>query len=335
MSFPFMMSTHFAQDVISDFFERWATPERNLWMKAGTAVQPVGPCLNMDRYVPRSQLERTDHFRELLVPQHAERCAGAVLFRRPTTVAAYTTYRSARDPDIDRHDEVLLDRFMPHLGRALEIHRRLSGVAAVGRQALEALHGLDMGVVLLDGEGCVLFSNHSATEILRAADGLTAARGRLVASAPDDQTKLAQMVGAVTRTGQRRGQAAGGTLWLARPSGKRPLSLLLAPLGDSPFDFGTRIPVAAVFVSDPERTHVEALQVLARRYRLTPREASVAGLVASGSALPEVANALAISVSTARTHLYRIFDKAGVRRQTGLVKLLLSEPGRAGAWLAG
>jgi porin len=72
-----------------------------------------------------------------------------------------------------------------------------------------------MGVVLLDGEGCVLFSNHSATEILRVADGLTAARGRLVASAPDDQTKLARMVGDVARTGQRRGQAYASDLLVA------------------------------------------------------------------------------------------------------------------------
>jgi DNA-binding CsgD family transcriptional regulator len=325
-SFPLLEGVHFAQEVFTDFLARWANPERNLWMRAGITVAPVGPCLNMDRMVPRSQLERTDHFRELLVPWHTERCAGAVLFQLPGMVAAYTTYRSARDPDLDRHDEAVLDRFMPHLGRALEIHRRLSGVATTGRQYLEALHRLERGVVLLDGEGGVLFSNHSATEILRSADGLTAAGGRLAASAPDDHAKLARLVGEVTRTGQRQGQAAGGTLLLRRPSGKRPLSLLLAPLGDNPFCFGMRIPVAAAFLSDPERQRAGPLQALAQRYSFTPREAAVAGLVASGIALPGVADALKISVSTARTHLYRVFEKAGIRRQAELVKLLLTEP---------
>jgi DNA-binding CsgD family transcriptional regulator len=333
LSHPFHAYAHFSPPAVAVFFDRWANPEHNLWLQAGITKAPIGPCFNIDRVVPRSQLERTDHYRELLVPAHTERCAAAILFRRPTMIAAYTSHRSAQEPDIDRHDETLLSRFMPHLGRAVEIHRRLSGVAVAGRQSLEALHALASGVVLLDGEGLVLFANHSATEILRLGDGVTAAGARLVASAPDDQARLSRLVDDVTRTGQRHGQAAGGTLSLARPSGKRPLSLLVAPLGDSPFDFGTRIPVAVVFLSDPERAPAGPLQVLARRHGLTPRETTVAGFVATGTALPQVADALHISVSTARTHLYRVFDKVGVRRQSELIRVMLCEPGRPGPWL--
>jgi DNA-binding CsgD family transcriptional regulator/PAS domain-containing protein len=330
MSFPLIELAHFAPEIKADFLENWATPERNLWLRAGTTIAPVGANLSMDRLVPRRELERTDHYHDLLVPWHVERCVGCPLFRVADAMAVYTAYRSARDPEFDQHDEALLDRFVSHLGRALEIHRRLCGVEAAGRQALEALHHLEIGVVLLDGDGRVLFSNRSAAEILRSADGLSAVADRLVASAAGDQATLARMVFDVTRTGQRRGLAAGGALLLARPSGKRALSLLLAPLGDNPFQLGTRVPVAMVFLSDPDRARSGTLHIVAQHYRLTAREAAVAGLVASGAALPAVADALGVTLSTARTHLYRVFDKVGVRRQTELVKLLLTEPGALG-----
>ena len=124
--FPLHATAHVAQELAADFFERWATPERNLWLRARTTTAPVGRCLNMDRVVPRSRLERSDYFRELLVPWHMERSAGGVLFQLPTVTAVYATYRSARGPDFDHHDEALLDRFLPHLRRAVGIHRRLS-----------------------------------------------------------------------------------------------------------------------------------------------------------------------------------------------------------------
>jgi DNA-binding CsgD family transcriptional regulator/PAS domain-containing protein len=330
MSFPLMELAHFAPEAKVDFLENWATPERNLWVRAGTTVAPLGASLNMDRLVPRRQLERTDHYHDLLVPWHVERCVGCPLFRVADAMGVYSAYRSAREPDIDQHDEALLDRFVSHLGRSLEIHRRFRGVEAAGRQALEALHHLELGVVLLDGDGRVLFSNRSAAEILGSADGLTASAGRLVASAADDQARLARMVFDVTCTGQRRGLAAGGALLLARPSGKRALSVLIAPLGDNPFRLGARVPVAVVFLSDPERARSGTLRLVAQRYHLTPQEIAVAGLVASGAALPAVAGTLGVSLSTARTHLYRVFDKVGVRRQAELVKLVLTEPGALG-----
>lgn len=57
---------------------------------------------------------------------------------------------------------------------------------------------------------------------------------------------------------------------------------------------------------------------LAAAFGLTPRECEIACLVAQGFTLPEVAERLGISLTTARTHLSRLFDKTGTRTQLQL-----------------
>lgn len=62
----------------------------------------------------------------------------------------------------------------------------------------------------------------------------------------------------------------------------------------------------------------DPLARLARRYGLTAREAEVAACLASGMTLPEAAAQLGIELTTARTHLGRLFDKTDTRSQLSL-----------------
>lgn len=57
-------------------------------------------------------------------------------------------------------------------------------------------------------------------------------------------------------------------------------------------------------------------------FGLTPAEARLAQLLASGDTLEEVAEKLAIKLSTARSQLSVIFSKSDIRRQTKLVAIL-------------
>jgi DNA-binding CsgD family transcriptional regulator len=57
---------------------------------------------------------------------------------------------------------------------------------------------------------------------------------------------------------------------------------------------------------------------------MTPAEAGFAIEILSGDGIQAAADRLSISRSTARTHLSRIFDKTGTRRQAELVRVLIS-----------
>jgi DNA-binding CsgD family transcriptional regulator len=63
-------------------------------------------------------------------------------------------------------------------------------------------------------------------------------------------------------------------------------------------------------------------------YRLTPAEARIADLLAGGNEVGEVAVRAGITLETARFHVKRVLAKTGVRRQTELVRLMLSLPGQ-------
>ncbi len=66
------------------------------------------------------------------------------------------------------------------------------------------------------------------------------------------------------------------------------------------------------------------LQFARTVFRLSSGQLRVAREIALGQSLKALARKLSISVTTARTHLSRIYEKTGVSTQTALVRLLLS-----------
>jgi DNA-binding CsgD family transcriptional regulator len=55
---------------------------------------------------------------------------------------------------------------------------------------------------------------------------------------------------------------------------------------------------------------------VSQAHEVTPYEARVWGLIATGMTDPEIAEALGIKVATAKTHAYRLYSKLGVRNRT-------------------
>jgi DNA-binding CsgD family transcriptional regulator len=75
---------------------------------------------------------------------------------------------------------------------------------------------------------------------------------------------------------------------------------------------------------DADRDPPPAGALLRQRYGLTPREVDVALLVLHGHGVKPIADQLALSANTVRTHLHHIFTKTRTHRQAELVGLLLS-----------
>jgi DNA-binding CsgD family transcriptional regulator len=73
-------------------------------------------------------------------------------------------------------------------------------------------------------------------------------------------------------------------------------------------------------IIDAERRPPNVEGYLRALFKLTRTEARVASAITSGARLASVAESLEILLSTARTHLHRIFEKTETRRQAELVK---------------
>ena len=77
---------------------------------------------------------------------------------------------------------------------------------------------------------------------------------------------------------------------------------------------------------EPAKAGGGAAADLTELFGLTAAEARVACMIAEGGSIAEISDRLSVSELTARTHLKRIFGKTGTKRQSALVRLVLSMP---------
>lgn len=187
------------------------------------------------------------------------------------------------------------------------------------------LQQLPQAVVLVDARGTVGGLNERAAAIVAQGDGLLISRGVLRCRCLADSAALHRLIADVA---QRNGEGGGRTtcgLRIQRPVGRRPLTALVTALGSKNV-LQNGEAVVAVLANDPEHAPAIEVQMLRDWYGLTPAEARVAMLLASGLSVDEIVERLDIGANTARTHLKSIFAKTDTRRQGELIRLLLSNP---------
>jgi DNA-binding CsgD family transcriptional regulator len=295
---------------------------RDAWVRGKPLLQSGETVLGQTR-IRDEHLGKTEFYADFLRPQGFFYVVGGCIFRERTTSVDIAALRPKRRGAFDQDDERLMRTLIPHLQRAVQIHRRLAAAELTGSTLAESMDRLLYGVILLDEAGFVLLANGVARRHLVARDGLTEERGTLGASKPSESSALRRLVAETLDVATGRRLGSGGVLRISRPSGARPLSLLVAPFKRVAADpFGDRQPAAVVFVSDPE-TRIDApAEMLARLHGLSPAEARVAAEVVEGGSLSEIADRLGVSRNTANTHLKRVFEKTGTRRQSDLVRLL-------------
>jgi len=183
------------------------------------------------------------------------------------------------------------------------------------------LNRLPTGVVVVDRRAHVLFMNSRGAEYLAGGHGFTLGpTGTCRASRPAETADLHRLIESVidrAETGEVR------AISLSRKvDEQRPLSVVVAPLVASP---GAE-PVAVLLVSDPDKQALPSVETVGRLFELTEAEAKLALALAEGQRIEEAAEALGITLSSARTYLKRIFGKTGIDRQAELVRLVMAAP---------
>jgi DNA-binding CsgD family transcriptional regulator len=83
---------------------------------------------------------------------------------------------------------------------------------------------------------------------------------------------------------------------------------------------------ALVFVIDPEQAPRSRATVLRSLFHLTPAESRIADGLLEGFEVAEVAERLGITQQTARFHVKRVLAKTGARRQSDLLRIMLTLP---------
>jgi len=247
----------------------------------------------------------------------------AVIDRDGPVVFSVTLLRSPAEPAFGEAEVALLRRLSPHLTRAARISRNLRYLAGVNGALTHSLDSLPVGMMLLDAQAKLLVRNRAAAELLERRAGLRLdRRGRLRPERADARTAFERLIAAAATSARGPGTAPAGTLALRRAVSESPLLLLAVPAGEVHTGLLASEGTVALFATDPRRQAPTDHPTLRGLWGLSPAEVRVARLLVQGRSLPEIAAALEVRPSTVRTHLNRIFDKTGARRQTELVGLL-------------
>jgi DNA-binding CsgD family transcriptional regulator len=191
---------------------------------------------------------------------------------------------------------------------------------SIGSAVIEALNRLDYGILLVDGEARVHFASGASQQQIQSGQ-LPVVAGQLRARTVGETVNLHRLIARCAHIGE-----AGGDGAACCRVGE--LLLQFAPLSARPPD-STQLDgrLVAVFVADPARAADPAAEHVRLQFGLTAAEAVVACEIVKGQGIRECARAIGISETTARTHLHRIFEKTGTKRQAQLVrKVLASRP---------
>jgi DNA-binding CsgD family transcriptional regulator len=279
--------------------------------------------------VDEEVLHKSRFYRELLVPARIEYSLGVMLDNDGNSGTGLAICRDKQSSPFDQDDCDLLGNIIPHLKRALDMHKRFALLDFGQRTAFEALDGIATGIVLLDQDGAVKFANQLAHDIAADSDGI-----RLET---DSVTFENQRVHSAIFTSVRESIASardgrvlsGQAFSIPRLSGAAPYALMVSTLWGNHLRFDLGLlddPVAVLFLSDPGRRQEAPAELLQRLFGLTPAESRVLENLVAGHSLKATAGILGVSQNTARHHLKAIFDKTGTSRQVNVVKLVMSTP---------
>jgi DNA-binding CsgD family transcriptional regulator len=281
----------------------------------------VAQVVSNDNFMPYDEYRETPFHREWARPQGLVDSASAVLDKSVTGVAFLSVLRNEANGRVDDGVRRRLGLVVPHVRRSVLIGKTIDLRQAEAATFAEALDGLSAGMLFVDSSGRITHANAAGRAMIAGGNVLRASLGRLLANDPDVNRALRDIFVAAAA-----GDAALGVRGVAVPlvarDGERYVVHVL------PLSSGARrgagvsyAAAAALFVQKAALATRSPPAVIAKTYRLTPMELRVLLAIVEVGGVPQVAEMLGIGESTVKTHLKRLYEKTGARRQADLVKL--------------
>jgi DNA-binding CsgD family transcriptional regulator len=263
------------------------------------------------------------YFREILEPRGIVDAVMITIAREPSLMGYVAFNRHLSAGDIGEAEVNGLRLLGPHFRRAVTISNLFDMKAIEASTFGSVLDAVAFGVVLVDDSLRIVHANGSAEAMLAAGDPIESQRGTL---ALHSRSAIAALQDAVSRAAHD--EIAMGQKGIGIPASRlegEPCVIHVLPLRRGEIRHGlVQSAVAAVFVAPATASPSMPTDALAVLYDLTPAEARIFELVCEGLTQAEIADAIGIARSTVKTHLLRVFEKTGCRRQVELVKLAAS-----------
>jgi DNA-binding CsgD family transcriptional regulator len=284
----------------------------------------IGDVRSASEIIPPEELRTTRFYKEWAKPaRHGDVTVG-VIEKSATVITNIATAHDDRfglaGPEARRRMEL----FVPHVRRAVAIGNVIEMNKIDADVLADAVDALNAGVFLIRSDNRVIRANASGKEMLASGDMLRLDGDAL--TIPGDSAACHALRKAVVEAAEGcvvvnpRGLA----IPLVTKHGERYVAHVL-PLTSGVRQKAVRSSpaAAAVFVHRAAVGGLLPLEAIARQFDLTAAELRVlVAVVEVGGSVPEIAPVLGISEPTVKTHLRRLFEKTGAKRQADLVRLV-------------
>lgn len=297
---------------------------RNVWLIKGAHLLASGAVLTGEEMCSDEEFLRSEYYNDFLRPLDVRYSIRAVLTCEPEPLSYISAGRSHDAKPFGDPQKRKLAALVPHLTQAIRIQERLETLQARRRAVSGALERLPLAVYFLDARGRVVEMNLAGRKLVEAKDGLMLERGTLLAIDPRAEVQLQRTVFGASTAETGRLLPRGGAFSLTRGGERHPLSVMVAPTGVTGLFPASRLASVVVLVEEPVRRGSVPFDAFTVSYGLSPAEASLTARLVGGMSIAQAAVAAGIRPSTARSHLKRIFVKTGARRQSDLVRRVLT-----------
>lgn len=249
--------------------------------------------------------------------------AGGRLMQNEFFTSILGAHRRPTRPELSSSAMQLLDTLAPHFVRAVRIHNQLSAARNQNERLMDALRRINTGVLLLDSEMRVIFSNQEAARVLEHHPALQIGRfGCLYSPLLDQQRSLQQLLRRMLENG--KDDVTATSLALRHERRVQPLKLTVLPLLASGLGptFANEGIALAVFVADPDRPRIIPSDYLKQTYGLTAAECAIAQGLLNGGSIAGIAEQRGTTENTARWQTKCLLQKTFTSTQAELVRLL-------------
>jgi len=296
----------------------------DLWLRGGLSTKFWKPLVG-EELVAECDLVASRFYNELLAQVDIHHLLAEVGSFDGDRVSVIGLHRPRNAAAFGNAELAKLKIVFPHIVRAERVRRRLEAANRIAQLGLAALEQLEVAAIVCDAKARVLFANQAARAFDRAASGirLSASPREPLLAATHRETTQALRRAVATAAQVDPDLDCGGMFRVPRGQDEPSLIAVVAPLSPR---MGVTEPLARVLVNDPLSVDRRFEWRVRQAFHLTPAEARLAAALASGVSRSEYASQHGVRPSTVKTQLDNLFMKLDCRRETELVRVLLSVP---------
>jgi DNA-binding CsgD family transcriptional regulator len=287
--------------------------------KEPTIVQTRPRLIPGEELVSHSDLVKTELYNEVLRRFDLEHMNMLCCASRDQHVEVLSLWRDSKRGPLDNKYSKLFDMLIPHLQLTLGLRGQLRCLESTTTFSVLSIEALSIASLLVTYDGTVLHINNPGKKLVNTGTLFGIAQGKLRMRTLNQSSQLQSILVSATQATNPKGGA------MEFNDGNRPIVMTAIPIPEDN-RIATNDRCALVMLRDLSAIDQGKAQILRSLFRLSPSECRLAGLLLEGHELNECAGMLRITVGTARFQLKKIFEKTGTKRQSALLRLMLSMP---------